>query len=271
MALVALVLCAACSSGGAGLSEKKYPEGYSLKQPAGWQAQVVDKAYILVSSPEIAKEPAFLFVYPFFLKAAIPTGDWFEQTLPKLSKFFVRPAIEKRQRLRARPDEWAVKVRFEKNGAAYSGLALCSIFERSGVLYVAASKADSFEKNRSMLLAMLQSFRFGEPTAGKGPAVPKVQYVNFSDPVEQAFSLDVPQGWQTQGGTSRRASVDLVHALQTVLRTARSKFNSTTRTSRPAFSPARCWLFPVFRKAPGILPATASGTWSKDTCRARSS
>jgi len=216
LAFAVCILQAACSSGGAGLSEKKYPEGYSLKQPAGWQAQVVDKAYILVSSPETAKEPAFLLVYPFFLKAATPAGAWFDQNLPKLSKFFAAPSIEKRQQLRARPDEWAVKFRFEKSGAAYAGLALCSIFERSGVLYVAASKADSFEKNRGTLLAMLQSFRFGEPSAGKEPDVPKIQYVNFTDPVEQAFSLDVPQGWQTQGGTSRRASVDLVHALQTV-------------------------------------------------------
>jgi len=216
LALAAFALYAACSGGGIRLSEKKYPEGYSLKQPAGWQAQVMDKAYILVSSPETANEPAFLFVYPFFLKAATPTDDWFDQNLPKLSKFFAASSIEKRQQLRARPDEWAVKFRFEKSGAAYSGLALCSIFERSGVLYVAASRADSFEKNRGSLLAMLQSFRFGEPAPGQGPAVPKVQYVNFTDPVEQAFSLDVPQGWQTQGGTSRRASVDLVHALQTV-------------------------------------------------------
>ncbi len=215
LALIVLFLHAACSGGGSRLSEKKYPEGYSLKQPAGWQGQVVDKAYILVSSPEAATEPAFLFVYPFFLKSATSTGAWVDQTLPKLSKFFAGAAIEKKQQLRTQPDEWAVKFRFEKSGAAYSGLALCSIFERSGILYIAASKADSFEKNREALLAMLQSFRFGEPEAGQGPAVPKIQYVNFTDPTEQAFSLDVPQGWQTQGGTTRRASVDLVHALQT--------------------------------------------------------
>jgi hypothetical protein len=216
LTLFAFVLGAACSSGGMGLSSKKYPEGYSLKQPAGWQARVADKTYILVSSPETAKESAFLFIYPFFLKTATPAGLWLDQNLAALAKFFPGAAIEKRQQLRAQPDEWAVKFRFEKARTIYTGLALCSIFERSGVLYVAASKTESFEKYRSTLLTMLQSFQFGEPSAGKGPVVPKVQYVNFSDPAEQAFSLDVPQGWQTQGGTTRRAAVDLVHTFQTV-------------------------------------------------------
>lgn len=214
LAFAAFILQSACSGGG--LSGKKYPEGYSLKQPAGWQGRVVDKAYILVSSPEAAKEPAFLFVYPFFLKTPAPAGVWLDENLAKLSKFFPGAAIEQKRQLRAQPDEWVVKFRFDKEGTAYTGIALCSIFERSGVLYAAAAKADSFEKNRGTLLEMLQSFSFGEPEAGQSPAVPKTQYVKFTDPAEQAFSLDVPQGWQTQGGTSRRASVDLVHALQTV-------------------------------------------------------
>jgi len=218
LVLAGLFLFAVCSSGGAKLADKKYPEGFSLKHPKDWQARVEDKAYILVSSPETAEEPAFLFVYPFFLKTTAPAGAWFEQSLPKLSKFFAKASIEKRQQLRPRPDEWIAKFRFEKGGASYTGLALCSIFERSGILYVVASKSESFEKNRGPLLSMLESFRFGEPEAGAGkaPAAPKIQYASWQDPVEQAFTLDVPQGWQVQGGTYRRASVDLVHVLQAV-------------------------------------------------------
>jgi hypothetical protein len=212
----AFVLHAACSSGGAGLSEKKYPEGYSLKQPAGWMGKVVEKAYILVSSPEAAKEPAFLLVYPFFLETATPAGLWLDQNLANLGEFFPAAAIEKRQQLRAMPDEWAVKFNFNKGGTAYMGLALCSIFEQSGILYVVAARSDSFEKNRNSLLAMLKSFRFGEPESGRGPAAPQFQYVRFTDPSEQAFSLDVPQGWQVQGGTNRRAATDLVHSFQAI-------------------------------------------------------
>jgi len=48
------------------------------------------------------------------------------------------------------------------------------------------------------------------------PPKPRIQYVSWQDPVEQAFSLDVPAGWQVQGGTQRRASVDLVHVLHAV-------------------------------------------------------
>ncbi len=212
-----LMLAAACSSGGARLTDKRYPEGFSLRQPAAWEGRVVDKAYILVAPPAAAPESAFLFVYPFFLKDAISADAWFDQALTRLAGHFPKAAVEKKRRLRDRPDEWAFRIRFEKNAASYTGLALCSVFERSGVLYIVASKADAFEAERDTLLAMLQSFRFGEPEAGAGkPAAPRVSYARFSDPSEQAFTLDVPEGWRTQGGTSRRASVDLVHALETV-------------------------------------------------------
>jgi len=40
----------------------------------------------------------------------------------------------------------------------------------------------------------------------------KLQGVRWSDPKEQAFSLDVPVNWRMEGGTFRRAAVDLVHA-----------------------------------------------------------
>lgn len=217
LVLSAITLYAACSSGEFRLTEKKYPEGFTLRHPGGWHARVADKTYILVSAPERAKEHAFLFVYPFFLKAAITADDWFDRKLAELSAYFPKASVEKKRHLRTKPDEWAVKFRFEKNGKTFTGLALCSIFERSGILYIAASRTESFENDRGMLLAMLQSFRFGEPENVAGSdASPQVRYVKFTDPTEGAFTLDVPQGWQTQGGTTRRASVDLVHAVQTV-------------------------------------------------------
>lgn len=217
--IAAALVCfaAACSPGGVKLSEKSYPDGFSLRQPAAWEGRVVEKAYILVAPPAGSPESGFLFVQPFFLKEPIAADAWFEQALSRLAAYFPRAGVEKKVRLRDRPDEWAFKIRFEKDASPYAGLALCSVLERSGVLYVVASKAESFEADRGILLAMLQSFRFGEPRAGAGkPAAPRVSYARFSDPAEQAFTLEVPEGWRSQGGTSRRASVDLVHALETV-------------------------------------------------------
>jgi len=215
-ALTVFLILSACSSGGGRLAEKSYPDGFALKHPEDWRAEVVDKSFIFVTAPESAAEPAFLLVYPFFLRQPAAADAWLEQNLAELAQFFPEAVIEKKQRLRTQPDEWAVKLAFRKSGQAFSGLALCSIYDRSGILYVAAAKSDSFEKNRASFLAMLQSFRFVEPAEGRGTAGPRVRYVKFSDPTEKAFTLDVPEGWQTQGGTNRRASVDVVHALQTV-------------------------------------------------------
>ncbi len=81
-----------------------------------------------------------------------------------------------------------------------------------------AAKAGDFEARKPGLVASLRSFRFGLPekTASTRPAKPAVSYVSWQDPVEKAFSVDVPAGWQIQGGTVRRASVDIVHVILAV-------------------------------------------------------
>jgi hypothetical protein len=41
------------------------------------------------------------------------------------------------------------------------------------------------------------------------PAEPQVQWTTFTDPSERAFSLQVPAGWQVEGGMRRFSSVDV--------------------------------------------------------------
>jgi hypothetical protein len=207
-----------CGPGSPKLSSKKYPEGFSLKHPENWQAQIVDKAYIWISAKEGEKDPSFILVYPFFLKNTMRSGSWLEQNLPNLPKFFNNVAFEKTQQTRTLPDESIAKFDFKRDKAAFRGLAFCSIYERSGILYVLASPQQEFEKRRNELLSMLESFKFEEPAAGAevAPRRPRIQYVPWQDAMEQAFSTEVPQGWSVQGGTYRRASVDLVHVVNAV-------------------------------------------------------
>jgi hypothetical protein len=57
-----------------------------------------------------------------------------------------------------------------------------------------------------------------EPQKAPATATAKVEWVRFQDPLEQAFTMDVPQGWSVKGGLFRlgysdyRAMVDLKSA-----------------------------------------------------------
>lgn len=206
-----------CSGNSQRLASKKYTEGFSLKQPESWEAEVLDKTYIWISSKESEESP-FILVYPFFLKKSTPSASWLKKQLPALSGFFASVGLEKIERIRDFPDEVVSKFRFKKNNIPYQGLALCSIHQRSGILYVMAAPMDVFEEYRGQLLKMLDSFRF-EPSKMKKQMVaskPKIRFQNWQDPREQAFSLEVPAGWAVSGGTFRRASVDLIHILRAV-------------------------------------------------------
>lgn len=206
-----------CSQDSQRLVTKKYTEGFSLKQPENWQAQVLDKTYIWISSKESEESP-FILVYPFFLKKVTQSTSWLQKQLPALSKFFAAVGVGRVEQIRRQPDEAVAKFRFKKNNIPCQGLALCSIHQRSGILYIMAAPMDVFEEYRGQLLDILESFRFESPkkTKQKMAARPKIRYRTWQDPQEQAFNMEVPTGWAINGGTFRRASVDLIHVLQAV-------------------------------------------------------
>lgn len=204
-----------CGPSSSKLVTKKYPDGFSLKHPKNWQAQVVDKLYVLVSAQQGEEDSSFILVYPFFLKEIINSRSWLQKNLPNLSKFFQAVTFKKTDQIRQLPDEAATKFHFKRNNISYLGIALCSIQERSGILYAMAAQEETFEKKRAELLSILESFQFAEPEKEQAPIAskPRIQYASWQDSIEQAFSLEVPQGWTVTGGTYRRASVDLTHVL----------------------------------------------------------
>ena len=256
LALFFLAAAAGCSRGPKDMLQKKYPEGFSLRQPAGWEAQVADKKYILIAAPRTASDPAFVLVYPFFLKTPVDSLAWLKQNLPNFSPHFSQTAIEKESRVRPLPDESAVRFRFERDGKPGLGLALCSVQDRSGIVYIAGSAEESFEEEKPRLIAMLQSFRFEQPGPGGAGAVPRpaAEYAPWQDPQEGAFSLDVPRSWQVKGGTYRRASVDLVHVLHATSPDGRIqiKFNDS---NIPIFAiPNQMMAFAGFREGSWYSP-----------------
>lgn len=78
-------------------------------------------------------------------------------------------------------------------------------------LFAAMAPAESFAAELPRLIRILESFRFVPPDSGpagrsgRAPSAPAMQFVQWVDPNEQAFSFEVPAGWQPQGGLLRRA------------------------------------------------------------------
>lgn len=212
---IGLIFIFACGHNSHKLVKTDYPEGFSLKHPADWQAKILDNTYIWVSPDQETNSP-FLLVYPFFLKEKIKSSFWIEKKLPALSKFFAEVEWEIKKQIRPLPDEAAAKFKFRRKGAQYQGIALCSIHQKSGVLYVMAAPLESYDKFKDQLVAMLESFRFEDQKQERDQIEdkPKIRYASWQDPQERAFSLEVPQGWEVKGGTFRRASVDLIHVLR---------------------------------------------------------
>lgn len=209
------LLLNSCATNSQRWINKKYPEGFSLKHPDNWQAQVVEEEYIWISSSDSTETTPFILVYPFFLSDAADGSSWLRNNLPHLQKFFKNVTIDRLEKIQDLPDEWAAKFKCEKEELAYEGVALCSIYEKSGILYVMASAAHEFEGQKDRLITILESFQFEEMGQQKQEVSKKskIEYADWQDPIEQAFSLKVPKGWSVKGGTFRRASVDLLHVL----------------------------------------------------------
>lgn len=75
-------------------------------------------------------------------------------------------------------------------------------------VFVGLAPADEFAAQLPRLASILGSFRFNPPDSAVGhPPAPRAstRFVQWVDPYEQAFSFQIPAGWQPQGGLLRRA------------------------------------------------------------------
>jgi hypothetical protein len=80
-------------------------------------------------------------------------------------------------------------------------------------LYELEAPPDVYNYSASIFSRILQSFR-GAPDnaprqAGGSASAGPVTYVNWSDPLESAYTLQVPRGWQVSGGEYRLSATDI--------------------------------------------------------------
>lgn len=196
--------------------------GFSLERPAGWTVKA-DGHTIIVQSPDHAQT---VFAELFQAREGESAKEHLAQFSEKRAALFpnaqiggIAPAAH------ARGDEVAGTLKFDGKGVAGSGRILCSIVDKKGMVYALTAPASAFPARRATLLHVVKSLRFSVPKAAssKGDQVSAAQikavtkslnFVKWTDPKEHAFTMEVPKGWQVDGGTFRDGPTNVRQAYQ---------------------------------------------------------
>ena len=201
--------------------DTRYP--FSFTYPAGWTVHV-DPQHILIQS---ADHTGFALIENF-----VPTRDTAEDYVDALPKtdaaIFRQSQVKEAYTLpptNSLPAEYqgeqaAGTLAFTGEKGPGQARVLCLVSPKGGLLFGLGAANERFATMQPVLLHILQTFRFlAAPPAGPGapgnrttaPASDlsdTVKYVSWTDPKEQAFSLEVPKGWTYTGGTLRASLFD---------------------------------------------------------------
>lgn len=212
-----LLLAALCPAGcgwnqagratGAGDWTPHKGAGYTLETPAGWSVRAEAKTGRLEIQGTAREQ---VIVWPVFVPGRLEAGSA-PAVLRKLtSGLWAEARWEAPQPLGAT----AVRVR-GRAGDRVAVAALAWVPTSKGnaaCLYAAAAPEISFRLLEDPFARILSSLRlFGGP-AGGGQS--SLKWVRWQDPRENAFSFEVPSGWNITGGLFRHASVDTRPAWQ---------------------------------------------------------
>ncbi|HTS27218.1 MAG TPA: hypothetical protein VMH81_15180 [Bryobacteraceae bacterium] len=196
--------------GAAGWTNHSDPMGFSLSHPAAWKVDTDPKLGRLSLQGDRGER---VIIWPMFLEKrqlddrqagilvrqlAVKLDAQMPWSAPRVSGRFVVTGARTTQRKNAVMMTWANS----QNGVSI-------------LLYSVAAPADSYGSETPAFAGVLQSFRIANAPAGAGGAPAKraplgaVQYVRWADPMENAFSLSVPQGWKVIGGMYRFSTTDI--------------------------------------------------------------
>ena len=181
---------------GATFAQFQDPRGFTIEVPQGWRVDAGSLDQIAVSDPSFR---AFALV-----RGRVARGDlteWLARQYLATEGWvggFDVLGVERVGRDSVRAGFRIV----DRNGQRKRANALAVRQGDIATVFVAGAPEQEFAQALPLLAAVLDSFRFG---GGRG-AAPGAQlaFTTWADPVENAFTTQVPQGWQASGGIWRR-------------------------------------------------------------------
>jgi hypothetical protein len=201
------------ASAPAGWTVHHDPMGFSLNLPPSWSvAPDGSSGRISVSGPQDEQ----MIIWP----AWAPQGLDVSIAQVMAASFAKRIAADINV-----PDGWsepqpdgATAVRaFGRSSARVAVITLAWISTARGAaafFYAIAGPESVYRQDQDNFARILASFRVtGNPSAnhagsGASAADAGIHYVSWTDPHEDAFSLEVPEGWEINGGLIRRNALD---------------------------------------------------------------
>lgn len=186
--------------------------GFSLEVPSQWRVEPGRNGMATVSSPD---GRSFAQVIPVLNRqqpcAALLTTSFqvSSQRFPQARVVQVQPGRDQRTAL--------AEVSFA-GGQSRAAVLCVETSPRSAMLYTIAAPQAEFAMVKPTLIRTLTSFQYranAEGSGGAAPTMANLQYVRWSDPRENAFSLQVPAGWQTAGGVIRYTNLEIGSGVRT--------------------------------------------------------
>jgi hypothetical protein len=172
----------------------KDPLGFQVSHPNGWSVETPGKESIEIKSQNGS---AFVIIYPFITDQQITAMNFLNKIPSMFASQFPGASIEGFQRLLERPDEVVMALNYSDGGVQGSAAILCVLDNRSGMLFAIAAPTLKFNDTSTTLIRILKSFSFIKPESSQSQ---NVQYDVWEDPKKDAFSLEVPMGWNVTGG-----------------------------------------------------------------------
>jgi hypothetical protein len=178
------------------------PGGLFVAHPPGWQVRELGDGAFVVLRPGADQVPeALVYVRPRPARAGqepvAALARLAEEEEAILPGARVLDASPLRPPLRGAMGA----LSYGAHGRPYRAHALLLEGDRTGALYVMAATEAAWDASAETMARILRGFRYLPAGAEAGGGLPEL--VTWRDPVENAFTVQVPRGWQVQGGLRR--------------------------------------------------------------------
>ncbi|HEV8131421.1 MAG TPA: hypothetical protein VGQ81_09215 [Acidobacteriota bacterium] len=180
------------------------PIGFRIELPLTWQVQSNSSKGVVEIRGEGGEQIA---LRPLFV-----AGQLFERPAAGILEAV---AAQLRPEAKWGRVETAGPTALRLRGTSGDGLAL-SLFVWTlqpegtvGTICSIVAPRSSFSKSAETVAKIVGSFRLVSVKEEKIKQQPALQYIQWQDPREKAFSLKVPAGWSINGGAFRFAAVDV--------------------------------------------------------------
>jgi hypothetical protein len=185
------------------------PGGFSVNLPPGWQVQKFQQGYVRMHSPDGQR---FLLVLPILGRSA-DCSTLLRRTFA--SSWAAFPGARGVEVAPVAGSRGLATARFTFRDGGSRGSVLCAeTSSGTGMFYALGAPAATFAQEAPAMVAVLRSFRYGgaaRSAAGGAAAGPVTlpRMMQWQEPRELAYTMQVPEGWRVSGGLTR---LDASHA-----------------------------------------------------------